>query len=120
MPHVEVQYSSNLADFDFKPLLKSISQALVVHCNADMSTVMARTIEVTDCVLDGQEAYDQALCFVKIMMKSGRNAKQKEALLNAVEADLRDGILTHTHERQLACHPRIMLKELPKDYREVV
>lgn len=119
MPHVEIQYSQNLGDFDFRPLLQSISQALVIHCAADLSAVMARTLEVSDCVINGQLAYDQALCFVKITMKAGRSDHQKISLAAAVESLLRAGVLLYAHERGLSCHPRILLSDLPKTYYEV-
>ena len=79
MPHVIVDYSANLKDFEPRPLLLQINTALVETGYCEALDIKSRA-HMDDVFVIGLGAEQQAYVHVKVYLLSGRDQQQKQEI----------------------------------------
>jgi len=79
MPHVIVDYSANLKDFEPRPLLLQINTALVETGYCEALDIKSRA-HMDDVFVIGLGAEQQAYVHVKVYLLSGRDQQQKQGI----------------------------------------
>lgn len=79
MPHVIVDYSANLKDFEPRPLLLQINTALVETGYCEALDIKSRAHK-DDVFVIGLGAEQQAYVHVKVYLLSGRDQQQKQEI----------------------------------------
>lgn len=114
MPHVVIDYSANLENFEPKQLLLKINNALVEtgYCQAIDIKSRARKDDVFVIGLDTEQ---QAYVHVKVYLLSGRNQQQKTEIGQKVfETLVADQVL---NQQKISVQSCVELIEMPKqDY----
>lgn len=114
MPHVVIDYSANLENFEPKQLLLKINNALVEtgYCQAIDIKSRARKDDVFVIGLDTEQ---QAYVHVKVYLLSGRNQQQKTEISQKVfETLVADQVL---NQQKISVQSCVELIEMPKqDY----
>ncbi|MPW43035.1 5-carboxymethyl-2-hydroxymuconate Delta-isomerase [Acinetobacter guerrae] len=111
MPHVIVDYSANLEDFEPKPLLLKINTALVETGYCEALDIKSRA-HMDDAVVIGLGVEQQAYVHVKVYLLSGRSQQQKTEIGQKVLDTLRaDHVLNHQKITVQSC---VELIEMPK------
>ncbi len=114
MPHVVIDYSANLENFEPKQLLLKINNALVEtgYCQAIDIKSRARKDDVFVIGLDTEQ---QAYVHVKVYLLSGRNQRQKTEIGQKVfETLVADQVL---NQQKISVQSCVELIEMPKqDY----
>lgn len=114
MPHVVVDYSSNLENFEPKQLLLEINNALVETDYCQAIDIKSRAHK-DDVFVIGLETEQQAYVHVKVYLLSGRNQQQKtdigEKVFAALLADPK------LNQQKIVVQSCVELIEMPKqDY----
>ena len=79
MPHVIVDYSANLKDFEPRPLLLQINTALVETGYCEALDIKSRA-HMDDVFVIGLGAEQQAYVHIKVYLLSGRDQQQKQEI----------------------------------------
>lgn len=114
MPHVVVDYSANLENFEPKQLLLEINNALVETGYCQAIDIKSRAHK-DDVFVIGLETERQAYVHVKVYLLSGRNQQQKtdigEKVFAALLADPK------LNQQKIVVQSCVELIEMPKqDY----
>lgn len=114
MPHVVVDYSANLENFEPKQLLLEINNALVETGYCQAIDIKSRAHK-DDVFVIGLETEQQAYVHVKVYLLSGRNQQQKtdigESVFAALLADPK------LNQQKIVVQSCVELIEMPKqDY----
>ncbi|MCD5322142.1 MULTISPECIES: 5-carboxymethyl-2-hydroxymuconate Delta-isomerase [Pontibacillus] len=93
MPHIIVEYTDNLADLNFRSLLKSLNHVLVESDHFPTGGIRSRAVKLTDYVVaDGTE--DDAFVHIELKVGAGRSEEvlkaTSESLFEAAKTFLDD------------------------------
>ncbi|MCU4414047.1 5-carboxymethyl-2-hydroxymuconate Delta-isomerase [Acinetobacter sp. WU_MDCI_Axc73] len=114
MPHVVVDYSANLEDFEAKQLLLEINTVLVETGYCQAIDIKARARK-DDIYLVGLDEEQQAYVHVKIYLLSGRSSDQKQEIGQKVLDCLATNAILN--QQQIPVQSCVELIDMPKqDY----
>ena len=111
MPHIIVEYSSNIADQIAVPeLLRKLHGSVVDH-GVDAFKIKARGVELTDYIVgDGETAV--SMIHVNCLLLAGRPAPFAAGL----STDLLAVVQTHIAEKSLdKCSPSVEVRDMDAD-----
>ncbi len=87
MPHLTLEYSSNLHQFDADATLMAMNHALVASGHFEEIDIKSRAIQM-GCFLVGTSSTGRAFVHAKLAILSGRSVETKQALSNRLLAAL--------------------------------
>ncbi|KGP92338.1 5-carboxymethyl-2-hydroxymuconate isomerase [Pontibacillus chungwhensis BH030062] len=98
MPHIIVEYTDNLVDFDFPSLLKQLNLVLVESPHFPTGGIRSRAVKLTDYVVaDGTE--DDSFVHIELKVGAGRSEEilkeTSEALFAVAESFFSDCFKDH-------------------------
>jgi len=114
MPHVIVDYSANLKDFEPRPLLLQINTALVETGYCEALDIKSRARQDNVFVI-GLGTEQQAYVHVKVYLLSGRDQQQKQE----IGKNVLKGLVSYSalQQQDFAVQSCVELIEMPKqDY----
>ncbi len=79
MPHMTVEYTANLNDFDAGAALLTLNQALLECGEFNEADIKSRAIRQQDFLI-GLQAGQRAFIHVKLHILSGRSVEQKQGV----------------------------------------
>ena len=112
MPQIIIDYSPQLSDVDFKPLMNKINNSLVQYCDASLIACKSRAQVCHNYIVgDGK---DLSLAFISILVKlvPGRTSQQKKEFTNSVDLWVKKHMNPTIKEMKLTCQWRMELTEL--------
>ncbi|WP_343682204.1 5-carboxymethyl-2-hydroxymuconate Delta-isomerase [Acinetobacter baylyi] len=114
MPHIVIDYSANLENFEPKQLLLKINHALVETGYCQAIDIKSRAHK-DDVFVIGLDTEQQAYVHVKVYLLSGRNQQQKTEIGQKVfETLVADQVL---NQQKISVQSCVELIEMPKqDY----
>ena len=119
MPHIHLEYSSNLEDLHPQPVLLGLNQALFATGHVkDVTDIKSRAICHTNYVI-GLGDTSQAYVHAKVSLLSGRDLQTKTEISNQLLVALQQLVPKHTHltiqfcveilEMEKACYSKTIL-----------
>ncbi|MGH8807978.1 MAG: 5-carboxymethyl-2-hydroxymuconate Delta-isomerase [Noviherbaspirillum sp.] len=96
MPHLTLEYTNNLTDFDARRVLPALNQALAASGHFNEIDIKSRAIAL-DTYQIGTAAEERAFVYVKLAILSGRSDQTKRELSNALLDLLRSSCKGITH-----------------------
>lgn len=87
MPHLTLEYTRNLADFDPVPVLAALNEAMFDSGLFGESDIKSRAYGV-DCYQVGVRDMPRAFVHVRIALLAGRSDEERKALADSVLAAL--------------------------------
>lgn len=102
MPHLRLEYSNNLNDFDPARALRLASQAMFDSGLFAEADIKCRALACADYCI-GVEAVPRAFMHVHVALMPGRSAAERKALAEALLAALKPlALAAYPHELQLS------------------
>lgn len=83
MPHLTLEYTNNLVDFDSRRVLMALNRTLIEFGHFEELDIKSRAV-VLDSYLVGTSQEARAFIHVKLSILSGRSAQVKSELSNAL------------------------------------
>lgn len=91
MPHLTLEYSSNLPAFAPQPALAALNRAMLASGLFDEPDIKSRAIALVDFLV-GTSPLPRAFAHVRIALLAGRSDEQRQKLASAVLAALSESI----------------------------
>ncbi|ALH95386.1 5-carboxymethyl-2-hydroxymuconate Delta-isomerase [Acinetobacter equi] len=111
MPHIHVEYSDNIENFEAKPLLTALNQCLVVGEYATAVDIKSRAMCQKDYVI-GINEQSQGYVHVKISLLTGRSLEIRQAISEKALGVLIEYLPKQSKVEIQAC---IEIIEMPKE-----
>lgn len=97
MPHIHLEYSDNLENFDARPVLLALNQALFATGHVTAATDIKSRATCQSDYLIGLGDENQAYVHAKVSLLSGRDLKTKTEISNQLLLTLQQLLLQQSH-----------------------